>query len=306
MSASRSSEYDAIKIATGQAIFTLAVAASKSEPIHPNHLPESRYQALLVSNEPPDESELDPIASVISDTGRHLESLRDEISRLRQSLQERETQHVALANVHAQQKAILSPLRRMPPEVLGEIFAWTLPPGRQRWKVTSSPWVLTHVCHSWRAVSATTSSLWSLIHINFNEFLQSTFPLPMLKTQILRAQKIKLRFYGSKLAETQPQITALECLAQHSTRWEELSLELIPDITLIVISIRGRIPSLRRLWLQWEDEDSPSGICVLSSNCFRTAPSLVDAGLYNDCSSLDNLIPVHQLTIYEMNCSWTT
>src|ERR1700761_3966532 len=72
MSASRSSEYNTIKIATAQAIFT--VAASKSEPIHPNHLPESRYQALLVSNEPPDESELDPIASVISDTGRHLES----------------------------------------------------------------------------------------------------------------------------------------------------------------------------------------------------------------------------------------
>ncbi|KAJ7483482.1 hypothetical protein FB451DRAFT_991164, partial [Mycena latifolia] len=65
----------------------------------------------------------------------------------------------------------LSPLRRMPPELLGEIFSWTLPSvqealGRRRFQDKHSPWVFTQVCHRWRAVALSTPSLWSQIVIN--------------------------------------------------------------------------------------------------------------------------------------------
>jgi hypothetical protein len=45
-----------------------------------------------------------------------------EISRLRGRLKQVEDERTDLATYRAQNNTVLSPLRRMPPEVLGEIF----------------------------------------------------------------------------------------------------------------------------------------------------------------------------------------
>ncbi|KAJ7113985.1 hypothetical protein C8R44DRAFT_560379, partial [Mycena epipterygia] len=76
-----------------------------------------------------------------------------------------EEEHASLASYYTQNKGILSPLRRMPPEVLAEIFSWTLPwvhdaMGRWRFDAKSCPWVLTHICGRWRQVAISTPSLW--------------------------------------------------------------------------------------------------------------------------------------------------
>ncbi|SJL02808.1 uncharacterized protein ARMOST_06145 [Armillaria ostoyae] len=75
----------------------------------------------------------------------------------------------ALAN-QADAKKILSPSRRLPPEVLTEIFirCWSLygrtgPPLDPR----AVPWTLTHVCRKWRKVAIATPEIWSSIHLDF-------------------------------------------------------------------------------------------------------------------------------------------
>ncbi|KAJ7236419.1 hypothetical protein B0H12DRAFT_993573, partial [Mycena haematopus] len=70
-----------------------------------------------------------------------------------------------LSNYRMRHRAILSPLRRIPPELLGEIFSWTsefsdrvaLPWGKFDIIV---PWVLTWVSSRWRAVALSSPSLW--------------------------------------------------------------------------------------------------------------------------------------------------
>ncbi|KAJ7041914.1 hypothetical protein C8F04DRAFT_888988, partial [Mycena alexandri] len=57
------------------------------------------------------------------------------------------------------------PLRRIPPEIIAEIFSWTMPTlreavDRQRCSVMDSPWVLTHVSRRWRAVAISSPALW--------------------------------------------------------------------------------------------------------------------------------------------------
>ncbi|KAJ7663886.1 hypothetical protein DFH06DRAFT_986571 [Mycena polygramma] len=47
----------------------------------------------------------------------------EEIAKLRETLKQLEEDRASLLSY----KVILSPLRRMPPEVLGQIFSWTLP-----------------------------------------------------------------------------------------------------------------------------------------------------------------------------------
>ncbi|KAJ7138192.1 hypothetical protein C8R44DRAFT_661243, partial [Mycena epipterygia] len=111
------------------------------------------------------------VNSVISKAGASLALVEHELSRLRDQVKQLEEKRASLLTHLAKNTAILSPLRRMPPEVLGEIFAWTLPSVdalmREGFVVENSPWVLTHVSSHWRAVALSTPFLWSLVVVNF-------------------------------------------------------------------------------------------------------------------------------------------
>ncbi|KAJ7483451.1 hypothetical protein FB451DRAFT_1170051 [Mycena latifolia] len=175
------------------------------------------HQKLLNSNVAPEGAELVFFRSVVSKTGGRLGYLDDEIARLRNQLKELEEEHAVLSSYHAQNRAILSPLRRMPPEVLGQIFSWTLPSARTRIgrDLESSPWILTHISSRWRAISLSTPSLWSLVVTDYAA--SSRYPLPMLETQIARARNLKIHFYGSEKSDSQPQVATFQCLARHSS-----------------------------------------------------------------------------------------
>ncbi|KAI4525287.1 hypothetical protein K525DRAFT_191970 [Schizophyllum commune Loenen D] len=60
-------------------------------------------------------------------------------------------------------KALLSPARKLPPELLREIAAYTLP---SRWwadRVAKHPWNFTQVCRSWRSAAISTTWAWAQI-----------------------------------------------------------------------------------------------------------------------------------------------
>jgi hypothetical protein len=113
---------------------------------NPSTIP--RHQELLTTNEPPDDCELAFIRSIVFQTGARLSALEKETSRLRDRLGELEEERALLSTYCSQNNAILSPLRRMPAEVLAEIFSWTLPSvqdtqaERQSFIAKRSPWVL--------------------------------------------------------------------------------------------------------------------------------------------------------------------
>ncbi|KAJ7609005.1 hypothetical protein FB45DRAFT_707482, partial [Roridomyces roridus] len=115
----------------------------------------------------PEEAELDSIRSFASTTRARLAVLEEGIVELEDRLKQLQSERAALKALHEEDSAILSPLRRVPPEILAEIFSWTLPgpddgfalAGR---KVKHSPWILGHICRRWRAIALSTPSLWSL------------------------------------------------------------------------------------------------------------------------------------------------
>ncbi|KAJ7482177.1 hypothetical protein B0H11DRAFT_1666321, partial [Mycena galericulata] len=131
---------------------------------------------LLNTNDPPLATELPFIQSIRAKTRTRLNFLDDEIARLWDRLGELEGERTSLAKYHPQLTRILSPLRRMPPEILAEIFSWTLPSlpeamhrSDNRFTIQESPWLLTHVSRRWRAVSISTPELWSLIALDYLE-----------------------------------------------------------------------------------------------------------------------------------------
>ncbi|KAJ7483350.1 hypothetical protein FB451DRAFT_104841 [Mycena latifolia] len=284
--------------------------SSKQIPLDLTVTPGTRHYELLNSNEPPQESDLGSIKLVSSKASMHLRCLDGEISRIRDHdlLKELEEERSAVSNFLAQNDSILSPLRRMPPEILGDIFLWTLPSlydvlGGCGFDVGRSPWVLGHISSRWRAVALSTPSLWSLVAIDCA--ISSWCPLPMLETQIGRARNLKIHFYGDEKSDSLPQISIFRSLAEHSSSWEELSIGVTADLLPLLATVRDHIPSLFRLWIQWEISQSQTAEEPI--DVFHTAPSLLDAGINNHYRHLfvPILLPSHQLTRYENDAPWT-
>ncbi|KAJ7231034.1 hypothetical protein B0H12DRAFT_1029649 [Mycena haematopus] len=172
--------------------------------------PGTRYYTLLTTNEPPEDSESTFIRSVISKTADRLASLEDEIYKVKEKLKHLEDQRASLSSHRTQHDAILSPLRRMPPELLSEIFSSTLPSLRETWDnrkhyMDHSSWVLSHVSSCWRMVSLSIPSLWSTIVINYND-TSIAHPAAPVETQLQRADKLKIHFYSHKTPDPHPQI----------------------------------------------------------------------------------------------------
>ncbi|KAJ7663979.1 hypothetical protein DFH06DRAFT_1295952 [Mycena polygramma] len=187
----------------------------------------------------------------------------------------------------------------MPPEVL-----CTLPPIADlngRFDMGASPWILTHISAGWRAISLATPSLWSRIVIVYSANQSTTaHSLALAQAQIERCRKLDIHFYGYSGRDSGPQIQMFELLAQHSLHWEELSLGVTAKMIPTLATLRDRIPSLRRLWIEWIDPATSA----MSIDCFQTASSLVDASIIDDHHFVPVSLPIHQLTHCQLDAPW--
>ncbi|KAJ6467989.1 hypothetical protein C8R47DRAFT_1152137 [Mycena vitilis] len=277
--------------------------------------PGTRHHKLLTSNVAPLDSDITFIKSVISQIDVRLKCLAHETKQTSATpcaATELEEDQLSLWNSRTQNLAILSALRRLPPEVLGEIFSWTLQRpadfSRCSFRPLDSPWVLTHISRHWRAVATSTPSLWSLFALNYDPVANpaSSYPLSALKTQIARATKLDVHLYGCQTSDSWPQVEALQSLMEHIGRWVGFSIALTTALLPLVAGIRDRVPLLRRVWIEWSDAASQAA--AESIDCFQTAPSLVDAGICGGGRRAHRWIPVyfpwHQLTRYDIGVSW--
>ncbi|KAF7345586.1 F-box domain-containing protein [Mycena venus] len=273
--------------------------------------PGTRHDILLNSNEAPLDSDVPVIQSEISNADAHLECLATEIARLHDyaHLNQIEEDHISLSTYRARNKAILSPLRRIPPEVLGEIFSWTIPSlnecwERERFRMADSPWLLTHVSRRWRAAAIANPSLWSFVAISYQSNIDPTwaYPLSMVQTQLERAQKLNILFGGCETTDYRPQVDIFQSLAEYSSRWEELTLHLTSHLVPLLARLRDRVPLLRTFWIQWDEEKSQEG--VGSIDCFQDAPALVKVGICNEYRPITCPLPQYQLTHYDVDGPW--
>ncbi|KAJ7124355.1 hypothetical protein C8R44DRAFT_875400 [Mycena epipterygia] len=75
---------------------------------------------------------------------------------------------------------------------------------------------------------------------------------------------------------------------------------LTSDLAPLLPGLRGRLPSLRRLWAIAESQAGP----LESVDCSESASSLVDAGFLNELRYVPTLLPSHQLTHYNLDAPW--
>ncbi|KAL0569304.1 hypothetical protein V5O48_012668 [Marasmius crinis-equi] len=123
----------------------------------------SRFTNLLGTNYAPSSEEVVEIKSLLRDPEERLHSLDAEISKLQAERDE-------LRQDIDRHRMLLSPFRRLPADLWGEIFVQALPsnefnlPGRT---LKDAPLLLTTVCRTWRDIALRTPRLWNGIHVYF-------------------------------------------------------------------------------------------------------------------------------------------
>ncbi|KAJ8084968.1 hypothetical protein PM082_003745 [Marasmius tenuissimus] len=121
--------------------------------------PHSPFTTVFSTNYAPSPLEVADLHRIIHEPEARIRELEAEISRL----QSERDRLQAFVNNHRQ---LLSPVRRLPVEVLKEIFVQCLPV--EHLPITSTtefPLLLTRICRHWKEVAITTPHLWCSIHI---------------------------------------------------------------------------------------------------------------------------------------------
>src|SRR6202042_2563956 len=118
------------------------------------------FEYFLGSNYAPSDAEACQIRQIISDQDIDIALIDEEICRVQ--IMPEQLQHKR-AGIKASQRAhqsLVSPVRRTPPEVWGEIFMQCLPADEfVEIQASAAPLLLGQVCSHWREIALSTQSL---------------------------------------------------------------------------------------------------------------------------------------------------
>ncbi|KAJ7902878.1 hypothetical protein B0H14DRAFT_2492582 [Mycena olivaceomarginata] len=215
------------------------------------------------------------------------------------------------------QKALLSPIRRLPPEILGEIFSLVVhaifggpdPVNHPPW-IRQAPWSLIRVCRYWYAVALATPLLWSMISVDLDRtgeqsgvsltelWLQRSKNLPLFVNIVREARaRTVARKFGP----------VLHVALSSSERWRTADFSLDFPLLRQITTIHGHLSSLTTLLFSLALNHSDEDFDEAFRDVFAVAPQL--RSLHALCweqyfATPPFSFPWHQLT--RVSSSFTT
>ncbi|KAJ7157433.1 hypothetical protein C8R46DRAFT_1294093 [Mycena filopes] len=188
--------------------------------------------SLLASNDPPLDSAIPRILETISVGQDRIDALDPQIRALDLQIPVLQAHLASLVRERDEavksvrdHRIVLSPLRRVPPEVLCEIFCLSIDGSGEEEKEEGvislpkppSPWYLGHICRFWRHTALSYPPLWT--HLDIRE------DLPRIEAQLLRAGNAMLDVYwsGRQYEGNTDGLSDLMC--PHYARWRTLHID---------------------------------------------------------------------------------
>ncbi|KAJ7441743.1 hypothetical protein FB451DRAFT_1150512 [Mycena latifolia] len=126
----------------------------------------SPFTSKLGSNYCPQDEEISEIQTLLTEPILRLKRLDDEIADLQKALDKLAEERAGLSAYVDAHRALISPVRRLPLDIIQEIFVACLPTHRNCiMSAVEAPVLLGRICSSWRSISLSTPRLWSRLHI---------------------------------------------------------------------------------------------------------------------------------------------
>ncbi|KAK0221298.1 hypothetical protein IW262DRAFT_1314743 [Armillaria fumosa] len=249
---------------------------------------QGRVLELLQTNNPPRDHEKVNFMNAISDGPDIVSDLDSRIVRARTVLEDLIRERERVEDHLQDTKTVLHPIRRIPDDILREIFttcvktetfSYTRTIGNSLDVHSRSQWVLSHVSRPWRAVALNTAMLWSSIELSFDLYhTHNDTNLRYMLDLILErscGHDIVVAIYSE---EDVSSLGGLTALSAGISRCTTLAL-FIPYVSLPALSMcRGSLSQLQHLLLQLTDDDPPDTTEV---DIFSVAPRLRRLNVYH-------------------------
>ncbi|KAJ6584312.1 hypothetical protein B0H19DRAFT_925220 [Mycena capillaripes] len=127
---------------------------------------DTPYKAFLHTNFVPSEDECRRIRDLVGYPKKELEETIKEIYRLRTTLGQLTAKRDLLAEFVDSHPALVSGARRLPLDIVGEIFLASLPVDRHTsTNPAKSPLLFTRICREWRSLAFSMPRLWTSLRI---------------------------------------------------------------------------------------------------------------------------------------------
>ncbi|KAJ7768692.1 hypothetical protein DFH07DRAFT_736322 [Mycena maculata] len=213
-----------------------------------------RLTRLLESNDAPLGTDIPTVRQIISDQQARVDAFNAQIDALQTTMGQLITERDAAAESVRTHSTIISPLRRVPSELICEIFSLTQCTQRiGRETVNCPPWHLAHICRSWRYWTLSDPFLWCSIEISHINGSRSTppfnvfYPLSMIETQLLWSGNVPLHVSIQWWMVAEGEL--LDLLLLHCERWCTDCVHVLDKDASLVSRLRdvqGQIPQLQK------------------------------------------------------------
>ncbi|KAF9264548.1 hypothetical protein L218DRAFT_900365 [Marasmius fiardii PR-910] len=197
------------------------------------------------------------IVQYILDAENDVKDCQAEINRLKTTIWTLENKKDALKKSMKRFRFLLSPVYRLPPEILINIFDFCCTTNDLEAKENSMPTAVTlsRVCGRWRNILLSTPRLWTSLSVHFNGWTREPQKLSGLTKMFMdRSGKLGLTIsldFSNADEPLEVVLPALEPLVHNSSRWTDVKL-VIPALVIkhsLFESIRGRLPVLEHLYI---------------------------------------------------------
>ncbi|KAJ7661367.1 hypothetical protein DFH06DRAFT_373357 [Mycena polygramma] len=222
---------------------------------------------LRMGNDAPFDSEIPLIRWIISDAEERLVTLESQIrsSETEVALPTLVQRRDEAAEHLREHRAILHPLRRVPPELICEIFAFALDDSANDNELGyAPPWYLGQICRSWRLCALAYPRLWSNITIPSSP--ATSRDRATLEALVARSSNVPLNVLWTAQEDKRVvDAKSADLALAHCRRWATLRL----DLTGLSIDaaagtldwlqpVKGYLPSLSRLEVLCDVDDETS------------------------------------------------
>ncbi|KAJ7587449.1 hypothetical protein C8J56DRAFT_941921 [Mycena floridula] len=245
---------------------------------------------LIANNEPPIEAEEVSLRTAVEQTELQIEQTVRDIARLEKLLQQAKDRHADLLQLNVSHRIILSPIRRVPSDVIFEILRLASMEASAKYSlpwvyldVDRGPWQYRSICRHWRTVLISNPSLWSQIDILPGRLASESDQLEMLQMILDRskARPLTIGFSTNFMSsyDWKRKMPQLEMLLLHSHRWVDITFKanfkVFPELSRLVT--KESFPQLKRLDLTAffpgfsSFDRHPEEVNI---DCFAVAPAL--------------------------------
>lgn len=212
----------------------------------------SEIHHLLLTNDEPLDVEYDIVRGILATAEPALSDLDTEIARLEAALECAHRQRRELQKFIHEHKAILTPFRRLPPEIIAKIILHVYhyqdwPRAAVTLDTSRGLWIFTRISRVWRDVALSFPKLWSYLRLDTAR--PSDRRLEILKVVLGHSQDLPLSF---AFWDYYPHISPkrLDILIRESHRWEDVKISIFfPGSITQLNALKGNLPCLRQLHL---------------------------------------------------------